>query len=424
MLVNIIKSLHEGMKAEVTVDDQTTPEFEVKNGLRQGCTIAPTLFNLYFNMVITCWRERCRSLGVDILYKCGGKLIGERTRSPQTAKVNELLFADDAAVVSTTRGKMERAAQFLGEETTEWGLTISIPKTKMLVAGKSSVNEADLRAISIGGEEVETVNAFQYLGATVEGNGNIMNDVENRIAKASRAFGSLKRPVFRDKDLSLKTKRLVYQAVVLGVLLYGAETWATKREHSRKLEVFHNRCLRAILGITTEQQRKEHISSVQVSQMFGKEESVEDLISRRRLTCRWLGHMARMNEDRLPKKILFGWLPQRRPRYGTKLRWRDRARKDIKRFSIDESCWFTIAQDRSRWRGMCKKGLEACTKKRVETDRAKRETRAARPCTAGLAAASVYNCATCQRSFRRRQDIARHKCVTTRPKRRGFPTTC
>lgn len=141
---------------------------------------------------------------------------------------------------------MERAAQFLG---TEWGLTISIPKTKMLVAGMSSVNEADLHAISIGGEEVETVNAFQYLGATVEGNGNIMNDVESRIAKASRAFGLLKRPVFRDKDLSLKTKRLVYQAVVLEVLLYSAETWATKREHSRKHEVFHNRCLRAILGV-------------------------------------------------------------------------------------------------------------------------------------------------------------------------------
>ena len=33
VLVNIIKSLHEGMKAEVTVDDQTTPEFEVRNGL-------------------------------------------------------------------------------------------------------------------------------------------------------------------------------------------------------------------------------------------------------------------------------------------------------------------------------------------------------------------------------------------------------
>ena len=62
-------------------------------------------------------------------------------------------------------------------------------------------------------------------------------EVEDRIGQASRAFGALRRPVFGDKDLSL------YNAVVLGVLLYGAETWAKKRDTSHKIEVFHNRCL-------------------------------------------------------------------------------------------------------------------------------------------------------------------------------------
>ncbi len=57
-------------------------------------------------------------------------------------------------------------------------------------------------------------------------------------------------PVFRDSNLSLKTKWRVYKAVVLGVLLYGSETWATKQDSIRRLEVFHNRCLKGILGIT------------------------------------------------------------------------------------------------------------------------------------------------------------------------------
>ena len=51
-LVNIIRSLHDSMKAEVTVDGAVTPETEVTNGLRQGCIVAPTLFNLYFNLVM------------------------------------------------------------------------------------------------------------------------------------------------------------------------------------------------------------------------------------------------------------------------------------------------------------------------------------------------------------------------------------
>ena len=50
-------------------------------------------------------------------------------------------------------------------------------------------------------------------------------DVERRIIKVSQAFGALKKPDFRDKNLTLNTKRKVYQACVLAVLLYGTECW-------------------------------------------------------------------------------------------------------------------------------------------------------------------------------------------------------
>ena len=49
-------SLDDGMQAEVMVDGKTTLEFDVCNGLRQGCVIAPTLFNLYFVLVKEQWR--------------------------------------------------------------------------------------------------------------------------------------------------------------------------------------------------------------------------------------------------------------------------------------------------------------------------------------------------------------------------------
>ena len=43
------------------------------------------------------------------------------------------------------------------------------------------------------------------------------------IAQASKIFGELCNSA---RDLSIETKRLVYQSVVLGILLYSAETWA------------------------------------------------------------------------------------------------------------------------------------------------------------------------------------------------------
>ena len=46
LLVRLIQSLHDGMKVEASVDGTTTPVIEVNNSLRQGYTIAPSLFNL------------------------------------------------------------------------------------------------------------------------------------------------------------------------------------------------------------------------------------------------------------------------------------------------------------------------------------------------------------------------------------------
>ena len=168
------------MKAEVSVSGGTTPAIEVNSGLRQGCTIAPTLFNLYFNMVITCWRDRCQPFGVDIFYKCSGKLTGERTRSPSSFTATELLFADDAAAVSTSRESMERAALVLEEVTSEWGLTVSVSKTKLLVAGVNC-EDTDLQPIYIRGGAIEAMTEFKYLGTIIEANGSIQREVEDRI---------------------------------------------------------------------------------------------------------------------------------------------------------------------------------------------------------------------------------------------------
>jgi len=46
-----------------------------------------------------------------------------------------------------------------------------------------------------------------------------------------KVFGELCSSVFLAHDLSFDTKRLVYQSVVLGVLLYGTEAFKTSIIH-------------------------------------------------------------------------------------------------------------------------------------------------------------------------------------------------
>ena len=139
----------------------------------------------------------------------------------------------------------------------------------------------------------------------MEGKGEILLDVEYKIARASRAFGALCKPVFNDGNLSRRTEDGV-QGCSVGVLLFGAETWVNKQDATQKFESFYNKCLHRITYITREQQRTRHITSAQVRRWAGMDEALEDLIPAKRL--RWLGLVSRMEDSRLPKKLLFGWL--------------------------------------------------------------------------------------------------------------------
>ena len=75
----------------------------------------------------------------------------------------------------------------------------------------------------------------------------------------------------------------------------------------------------------------------------------------------WLGHVGRMNDNRLPKKLLFGELLPTRPAHGPKLRWRDLVLRDLQSLGFDALGWFNAAQDRSHWLDVCQSVLPEST---------------------------------------------------------------
>ena len=115
--------------------------------------------------------------------------------------------------------------------------------------------------------------------------------------------------------------------------------------------MFHNRCVRGILGVSRHQQWRDHISTEQLAVQFGMCDGIGVLLVQRRL--RWLGHAARIGDNRLPKQLLFGELLTVRPSHGPRLRWRDVVLRDIQRLGLDALNWYDVAQDRSRWHDLC-----------------------------------------------------------------------
>lgn len=63
------------------------------------------------------------------------------------------------------------------------------------------------------------------------------------------------------------------------------------------------------------------IKDLNVASRLGMMWSMPDLIMDRRL--QWLGHLGRMEDERLPEEMLFGELRKKRPCHGLKKGWRD-----------------------------------------------------------------------------------------------------
>ena len=151
----------------------------------------------------------------------------------------------------------------------------------------------------------------------------------------------------------------VYKAVVLPALLYSAESYTLYREHIKRLEAVQQRHLRRIMRIKW----SDYVSNVEVLRRAGLD-SIEAVIATTQL--RWTGHVIRMADDRIPKKLLYGELEQgKRKVGGQKLRYKDVIKRHLKAAEIETNNWEDLATDRAQWRQTLHNGNEKIQRKYV-----------------------------------------------------------
>ena len=280
-------------------------------------------------------------------------------------------------------------ATALSNATKRYGLTISIKKTEVLYQPAPGTTRKEEPEIKIDNQILKNVDAFTYLGSTLTSNNTLDKEISSRIAKASSAFGRLRKRVWDDRGLKIETKCAVYRAVVLSALLYGCETWTAYRRHIKQLEQFHQRCLRSILNI-----RWFHkISNVQVLQRANLT-SIEATLSLSQL--RWAGHLVRMEDSRLPKQLFYGELTKGKRGTGRpKLRYKDSLKANLKKCNIDYETWEKQAADRAKWRTTINKKVKESEQTRRKTKEDKRAAVKLRPSAAS--SDTTVACPVCSR---------------------------
>jgi len=187
-IIQIIKILYDGFKCKISHERKTSDFIEVRNGVRQGCILSPTLFLLILDRVM----KRVKGLRKSgIHWSMKGRL-------------EDLDYAGDICLLAQRFCDMEEALKRLKKEGELVGLHININKTKGL-----TVNIPNMQKFRLEETEIEEVGSFVCLRSVVSESGGTEEDVASRIKKASGVYVKLY-PVWRNLNISKEVKTRIF----------------------------------------------------------------------------------------------------------------------------------------------------------------------------------------------------------------------
>ena len=289
----------------------------MKQGLRQGCVLAPLMFNIFFaavtNVVSTRFKADKSIMGalVHLRKKEGAEGRGEATAEESVLATSlwGMLYADDTEVVSRSLEQPRKMMRVIVFECAAFCLTVSEAKTEIMCLRAKGVPESTaIFSVEAAGQMYNQTNKFVYLGGNVNHNADLFIEVDRRIRNAWCSFRKYTLELYDRPSAPLELKIRILRAEVVETTLYGCVTWSPRACHHDTLGRAHHRFLTRCIG-WRKHNRADHPISYLNTHIKAGSESIEATLRRRRIL--FAGFVASMEDTRMPKCVMFGKLARR-----------------------------------------------------------------------------------------------------------------
>ena len=127
------------------------------------------------------------------------------------------------------------------EESEKVGLKLNIQKTKIMASCPITSGET-------GGETVETVSDFILGGSKITADGDCSHEVKRCLLLGRKVMTNLD-IILESRDITLPTTVRLIKAMVFPVVMYGCESWTTKKAERRRIHAFELWCWRRLLRV-------------------------------------------------------------------------------------------------------------------------------------------------------------------------------
>ena len=160
-------------------------------------------------------------------------------------------------------------------------------------------------SVEAAGQVYNQTNEFLYLGENVNHNADLPIEVDRRIHNAWRTFRKYTLELYDRPNAPLELEIQMLRAEVLETMMYGCVTWSPSACHYHTLRQAHHWLLTRCIDW-----RKHNLADYPISYLDTLiktgSESIEATSRRRRIL--FAGFVARMEDMRLPKCVMFGEL--------------------------------------------------------------------------------------------------------------------
>ena len=138
--------------------------------------------------------------------------------------INNLIYADDTTLMAESKEELNSLLMKVKEESEKVGLEFNIQKTKIMASGP-------ITSWQIDGETIETVTDFIFLGSKITADGDCSHEIKRHLLLGRKAMIKLD-SILKTRDIILPTNVHLVKAMVFPVVMYGCESWTTKKaEH-------------------------------------------------------------------------------------------------------------------------------------------------------------------------------------------------
>ena len=154
--------------------------------------------------------------------------------------INNLRYADDTTLMAESKERKSLLMK-VKEESEKVGLKLNIQKKKIMASSPITSWEID-------GETMETVTDCIFWVSKITTDGDCSHEIKRCLLLGRKAMTNLD-SMLKSRDITLPTKVHLVKVMIFPEVMYGCESWTTKKAEHKRIDAFELWCWRRLLRV-------------------------------------------------------------------------------------------------------------------------------------------------------------------------------